>query len=219
MPEEQYEMPALLPEAGNGSATGTCEDETVVNPLRMPVNGEQWIVVRTRPRCEKKLEEVCGLKHMSVYLPLSAKTHSYGGRERTFSSPLFPGYVFSLVNPDQFRWIQQNRFTAEDSADRGPGFTAAGVAGHPHCPACRRSGPGVSLPDQGPPDPGGQRTPAGHRGSRQTPEREDTGRGQRRTNSAIGGNRSRKPPTRASMISLARPGISRDASAFFRIEK
>ncbi len=112
MPEEQYEMPALLPEAGNGSATGTCEDETVVNPLRMPVNGEQWIVVRTRPRCEKKLEEVCGLKLMSVYLPLSAKTHSYGGRERTFSSPLFPGYVFSLVNPDQFRWIQQNRFTA-----------------------------------------------------------------------------------------------------------
>jgi len=112
MREEQYEMPALLHEAGETQATGTCEGHVAIDPLRPPAKGEEWIVVRTRPRCEKKLEEVCTLKRMGVFLPLSAKTHSYGRRERTFSSPLFSGYLFSLVNPDQRQWIQQNRFTA-----------------------------------------------------------------------------------------------------------
>jgi transcription antitermination factor NusG len=112
MREELTEMPALLPEAGHGTATGTCREKVAADPLRLPVNGEEWIVVRTRPRCEKKLKEVCNLKQVNVYLPLSEKTHSYGRRERTFSSPLFSGYLFSLANPDQCQWIQQSRFTA-----------------------------------------------------------------------------------------------------------
>ena len=69
-------------------------------------------MVRTRPRCEKKLDNYCCEQGILSYLPLLARSHRYGGRERTFSSPLFPGYLFCLVADRQWQLIDQNRFKA-----------------------------------------------------------------------------------------------------------
>lgn len=61
----------------------------------------EWVVVRTRPRCEKAVERFCRTERIETFLPLLHRTHRYGGRVRTFSSPLFPGYVFALLRPER----------------------------------------------------------------------------------------------------------------------
>lgn len=72
----------------------------------------RWVVVHTRPRCEKRLAEAARREGVQVYLPLLAKTHSYGRRKRTFYSPLFPGYVFCCGDLAQRQWLRQNQNTA-----------------------------------------------------------------------------------------------------------
>ncbi len=74
--------------------------------------GCAWIVVHTRPRAEKKLAGFCELNRFPVYLPLRKKTHRYGGRVRSFSSPLFPGYLFCVVDPAGRLRVRQNRYVA-----------------------------------------------------------------------------------------------------------
>jgi len=67
----------------------------------------EWVVLCTRPRCEKKVARFCEGQGASVFLPLLSRTHRYGGRTRTFTSPLFAGYVFALLNMNQFNKVQQ----------------------------------------------------------------------------------------------------------------
>ena len=71
-----------------------------------------WVVVHTRPRCEKKLADAAGRQGIGTYLPLRKRVHRYGNRERSFESPLFPGYLFCLAEVDGRRWLAQNRYTA-----------------------------------------------------------------------------------------------------------
>jgi hypothetical protein len=80
--------------------------------IRPPPEGSAWVVAHTRPRCEKRVAEFCRLQGLSAYIPLRSKTHSYGGRRRTFSSPLFPGYVFCVTDPRQKTLLRQSRHTA-----------------------------------------------------------------------------------------------------------
>lgn len=86
--------------------------EAPTPPLPLPDEQRRWVVVHTRPRCEKKIQEASLRQGFVVYLPLHRRTHHYGARERTFASPLFPGYVFCLVDLDGWRWLGQNRYTA-----------------------------------------------------------------------------------------------------------
>jgi transcriptional antiterminator RfaH len=74
--------------------------------------GCAWIVVHARPRCEKKVAEYCARQAIPVYLPLRPKKHRYGGRVREFHTPLFPGYVFCVVDDRKRVLVRQNRFTA-----------------------------------------------------------------------------------------------------------
>lgn len=80
--------------------------------LAIPPEGRFWVVLHSRPRCEKKAVDFCSRSGISSYLPLQKKTHRYGGRVRTFSSPLFPGYVFCVVDPEQKRLLRQNQHVA-----------------------------------------------------------------------------------------------------------
>ena len=73
---------------------------------------DRWVVAHTRPRCEKKLADAARRAGAHVYLPLQAKMHRYGARERTFSSPLFAGYVFCRGDVAVRRWLRQNQYTA-----------------------------------------------------------------------------------------------------------
>lgn len=74
--------------------------------------GSTWVVLHTRPRCEKKVADYCERNKLPWYLPLRKKIHRYGSRERSFWSPLFPGYVFCVVTLVQKSEIRQNRHVA-----------------------------------------------------------------------------------------------------------
>lgn len=78
----------------------------------VPPPGYEWVVLHCRPRCEKKVVDVCEREGMSAYLPLKKKKHRYGARVRVFDVPLFTGYVFCVARLEQKRWLRQNRFIA-----------------------------------------------------------------------------------------------------------
>lgn len=80
--------------------------------LVMPPPGRLWSVIHTRPRCEKKIADFCARGGMPVYLPLRRKVHHYGTRERSFWSPLFPGYAFCVASPMEQSTLRQNRHVA-----------------------------------------------------------------------------------------------------------
>lgn len=82
------------------------------NPLRLYGDGFDWVVLHTRPRCEKKVEEFCCRNGFPVYLPLQKKVHRYGARNRPFWSPLFPGYVFCVATQVQKSTLKQNQHVA-----------------------------------------------------------------------------------------------------------
>lgn len=80
----------------------------------------RWIVVHARPRCEKRVEEFAQRGGLRWYLPLRRRTHRYGSRVRSFTTPLFPGYVFCVVDDAAARTLRQNRHVANviDTADQ-----------------------------------------------------------------------------------------------------
>src|SRR5262245_52641376 len=71
-----------------------------------------WFVAHTRPRCEKKLADYCGREGFEVTLPLYKSVKKYRGKTVTFEKPLFPGYVFLRLAPQQPRKIYQSDYVA-----------------------------------------------------------------------------------------------------------
>jgi transcription antitermination factor NusG len=59
----------------------------------------RWFVCHTKPRCEKKFAELMAREGFSHYLPLIQSVHRYGTQRKTFTKPLFPGYVFARLEP------------------------------------------------------------------------------------------------------------------------
>jgi transcriptional antiterminator RfaH len=80
--------------------------------LQAPAPDRFWVVLHTRPRCEKKVVEYCRRSGFPVYLPLRKKVHRYGARERMFLSPLFPGYAFCILGVAERTAVRQNRHVA-----------------------------------------------------------------------------------------------------------
>jgi transcriptional antiterminator RfaH len=60
---------------------------------------EQWSVIHTKPRREKKLAEYACALGIHYYLPQMLSTRIYQRRSVTFSKPMFPGYLFAVVDP------------------------------------------------------------------------------------------------------------------------
>lgn len=60
-----------------------------------------WFVAHTRPRCEKKLKAYCEREGIAATLPLIDSIHRYRGKTVKFTKPLFPGYVFLQLLPEQ----------------------------------------------------------------------------------------------------------------------
>jgi len=71
-----------------------------------------WFVAHTRPRCEKKLAEYCVREGFQVTLPLYKSVKKYRGKTVTFQKPLFPGYVFLRLLPEQPRKVYQSDYVA-----------------------------------------------------------------------------------------------------------
>lgn len=80
-----------------------------------------WLVVHTKPRCEKKFAALLARERFLHELPLVPSVRKYGNQTKRFTKPLFPGYVFTRVPPElRVRLYQQDLLvrliTVEDQA-------------------------------------------------------------------------------------------------------
>lgn len=80
--------------------------------MLMPVSPLLWFAAHTRPRREKKLAQYCERAHLGVTLPCYRAAHKYRGKTVVFHKPLFPGYVFLHIPPDQRNHVLQSDHVA-----------------------------------------------------------------------------------------------------------
>lgn len=66
-----------------------------------------WLVCHTKPRCEKKFAALMEAVRFEHYLPLVKSVRRYGRETRSFTKPLFTGYVFAHVPAEQRARIYQ----------------------------------------------------------------------------------------------------------------
>jgi transcription antitermination factor NusG len=71
-----------------------------------------WFVAHTKPRCEKKLVKYCEREGLSATLPCFRAAHKYRGKTVVFHKPLFPGYVFLQMLPQQRQLLVQSDHVA-----------------------------------------------------------------------------------------------------------
>lgn len=76
------------------------------------MEGNEWSVAHTKPRCEKKLVQYCDREGISSTLPCCGSPHRYRGKTVVFQKPLFPGYVFLRADPEQRRQVLQSDYIA-----------------------------------------------------------------------------------------------------------
>lgn len=76
------------------------------------MEGNEWSVAHTKPRCEKKLVQYCEREGISSTLPCCRSPHRYRGKTVVFQKPLFPGYVFLRADPEQRRLVLQSDYIA-----------------------------------------------------------------------------------------------------------
>lgn len=67
----------------------------------------RWFVCHTKPRCEKKFDDLVDRERFAHYLPLIQSVRRYGAQKKTFTKPLFPGYVFARIEPEKKTRIYQ----------------------------------------------------------------------------------------------------------------
>lgn len=69
-----------------------------------------WYVLHVKPRTEKKTFDCLRLLKVFRYLPLLTKTRRVQRRKVTTTVPMFPGYVFTRLNPDERREVLKTQF-------------------------------------------------------------------------------------------------------------
>ena len=67
----------------------------------------RWFVCHTKPRCEKKFSELLSRENFVHHLPLIQSVRRYGAQKKTFTKPLFPGYVFARLEPERKTRVYQ----------------------------------------------------------------------------------------------------------------
>lgn len=69
---------------------------------------KRWFVVRTHPKGEFKALGHILRQGFDAYLPRYLKRRRHARRSDTVQTPLFPGYLFVEMDPDQARWRALN---------------------------------------------------------------------------------------------------------------
>lgn len=72
----------------------------------------RWFVCHCKPRCEKKFGSLLAAEKFEHYLPLIESVKRYGTQTKRFSKPLFPGYVFARLGPENKPRIYQQDLLA-----------------------------------------------------------------------------------------------------------
>jgi transcriptional antiterminator RfaH len=67
----------------------------------------RWFACHTKPRCEKKFSALVAAASFAHYLPLVPSIRRYRDQTKTFTKPLFPGYVFAEIPPDRKNHVYQ----------------------------------------------------------------------------------------------------------------
>jgi transcription antitermination factor NusG len=67
-----------------------------------------WFVAHTKSRREKKFAEYCERQMIAATLPCYDSAHKYRGKTVVFRKPLFPGYVFLKIAPEQVLGVRQS---------------------------------------------------------------------------------------------------------------
>lgn len=62
------------------------------------MNRNEWYVLYTRPRHEKKLAATLGRMGLTSYLPLQRLKRKWSDREKLVEEPLFKGYLFLQID-------------------------------------------------------------------------------------------------------------------------
>jgi transcription elongation factor/antiterminator RfaH len=82
---------------------------------------ERWFLVHTQPNSERKAELHLGAQGFRAYLPQIQKTIRHARQLRTVRAPLFPRYMFLILDPGRDRWLSvrstvgvSSLFTCED---------------------------------------------------------------------------------------------------------
>jgi transcription elongation factor/antiterminator RfaH len=66
---------------------------------------ERWFLAHTHPKCEWKAELHLGAQGFKTYLPQIDKTVRHARKLRTVRSPLFPRYLFVILDLGRDRWL------------------------------------------------------------------------------------------------------------------
>ena len=67
----------------------------------------RWFVCHTKPRGEKKFADLLVREQFVHYLALIKSVRRYGNQRKTFTKPLFAGYVFARLEPTRKDRIYQ----------------------------------------------------------------------------------------------------------------
>ena len=70
----------------------------------MRTGGGCWYVVHTHPHAEARAQEHLRRQGFTTYLPLLLKARSHARKTDRVSRPLFPRYLFVMVDSTQQRW-------------------------------------------------------------------------------------------------------------------
>ena len=74
----------------------------------MPANPRDWFVLHVKPRTEKKVMQYLSRSRGFRHLPVYVKVTKVQRRKVRRELPLFPGYVFAHLSPDERRAILQS---------------------------------------------------------------------------------------------------------------
>jgi transcription antitermination factor NusG len=69
--------------------------------LILPEGDSRWVVIHTKPRCEKKLAEYARQNEITYYLPQFTASRIYQRRKVNSANVMFPGYLFVILDIPQ----------------------------------------------------------------------------------------------------------------------
>jgi transcriptional antiterminator RfaH len=66
---------------------------------------ERWFLVHTQPKSERKAQMHLGAQGFRTHFPTIEKTIRHARQLRTVRAPLFPRYLFLILDPARDRWL------------------------------------------------------------------------------------------------------------------
>lgn len=72
---------------------------------RTLVGNERWFLVNTQSKNERKAQWHLGAQGFATFLPQFQKTVRHARKLTTVSAPLFPGYLFVILDLERDRWL------------------------------------------------------------------------------------------------------------------